>query len=103
MKARTFFIAALAFLGTLIAMEPRPASAGFLPIVVSGFNQDVVVEAGAANVPTTHYAGAITATMDTGTARTFNTWYEGGLPGGEGGGLPAAGIFTSAADPSSRF
>ena len=103
MKARTFFTAALAFLGTMIAMDPRPASAGFMPIVVSGFNQDVVVEAGAVNDPTTHYAGAITATMDTGTAKTFNTWYESGLPGGAGGGLPGAGVFTSAADPSAQF
>ena len=74
-----------------------------MPIVVSGFNQDVVVEAGAVNDPTTHYAGAITATMDNGTAKTFNTWYESGLPGGAGGGLPAAGVFTSAADPSAQF
>ena len=103
MKARTFFTAALAFFGTLIAMDPRPASAGFMPIVVSGFNQDVVVEAGAVNDPTTHYSGAITATMDNGTAKTFNTWYESGLPGGAGGGLPGAGVFTSAADPSAQF
>jgi hypothetical protein len=102
MKARTFLTAALALFATA-GTCPRPASAGYIPIVVSGFNQDVVVEAGAVNDPTTHFAGAITATMDTGTAKTFNTWYESGLPGGAGGGLPAAGVFTSAADPTAQF
>jgi hypothetical protein len=55
------------------------------------------------NDPTTHYAAAVTATMDTGTAKMFYTWYESGLPGGTGGGLPAAGVFTSAADPTTQF
>jgi hypothetical protein len=101
MKTRTSLIATLAILGTISG--PWQAKAGFIPITVSGFNQDVVVEAGAVNDPTTHYANAVTASMDAGTAKTFYTWYETGLPGGTGGGLPAAGVFTSLADPTAQF
>ena len=85
------------------SLIPGQLSAGYIPIAVSGFNQDVVVEKGAVNDPTTHFSAAVTATMDAGTAKIANTWYESGLPGGEGGGLPSAGVFTSAADPSARF
>jgi hypothetical protein len=101
MKAWMSLAGAIALLSTFLAAQP--ATAGSIPIVVSGFNQDVVVEAGAVNDPTTHYAAAVTATMDTGTAKTFYTWYEAGLPGGAGGGLPTAGVFTSAADPTTQF
>jgi hypothetical protein len=100
MKAR-MSLAAIALCSACLASQV--AGAGSIPIVISGFNQDVVVEAGAVNDSTTHYAGAVTATMDTGTAKTFYTWYEAGLPGGAGGGLPAAGVFTSAADPTTQF
>jgi len=101
MKARTFLTATLTLVATFLGS--RPALAGYIPIAVTGFNQDMVVEAGAVNDPTTHYAGAVTATMDAGTAKTFNTWYENGLPGGAGGGLPSPGVFTSAADPTAQF
>ena len=101
MKTRTSLMATLAILAT--TSGPWQAMAGFVPITVSGFNQDVVVEAGAVNDPTTHYANAVTASMDTGTMKTDFTWYESGLPGGAGGGLPAAGVFTSLSDPTAQF
>ena len=41
--------------------------------------------------------------MDTGTAKTFNTWYESGLPGGAGGGCPGGRRLHRAADPSAQF
>ncbi len=101
MKTRTSLIAALAILVT--TSGHWQTMAGFVPITVTGYNQDVVVEAGAVNDPTTHYANAVTASMDTGTTKTFFTWYESGLPGGTGGGLPVAGVFTSLADPAAQF
>jgi hypothetical protein len=103
MQARKLLVLSLATAGISTFAGHPSASAGSIPIVVSGFNQDVVVEKGAVDDPTTHYTGAVTATMDTGTDRTFNTWYENGLPGGGSGGLPAAGVFTSAADPNTQF
>jgi hypothetical protein len=103
MQARRFLALSLAITGIFTLNSRQTASGGSIPIVVSGFNQDVVVEAGAVDDPTTHFAGAVTATMDTGTDKTFNTFYENGLPGGGSGGLPAAGVFTSAADPTTQF
>lgn len=101
MTSRMFPLVALSLLTGFPAT--RSASAGSIPIAVSGFNQDMVVEAGAANDATTHYTNAVTATMDGGTARTNFTWYESGLPGGTGGGLPASGVFASASDPTTQF
>jgi hypothetical protein len=73
------------------------------PIAVSGFNQDVVVEAGAVNDPTNHYLGAVTSTLDGSTAKTGATFYEKGLPGTVGG-LPAGGAsFVSQDDPNATF
>jgi hypothetical protein len=103
MQARRFLALSLAIAGIFTLAGHRSILAGSIPIAVSGFNQDVVVEAGAVDDPTMHYTGAVTATMDTGTDRTFNTWYENGLPGGGSGGLPAAGVFTSAANPTTQF
>jgi hypothetical protein len=101
MKTRMFLSAVLMLVPSIAG--PAAIMAGSMPIGVTGFNQDVVVEAGAINDPTTHYANAVTATMDTGTLKTFFTWYESGLPGGAGGGLPGAGLITSAADPTVQF
>ena len=69
-----------------------------IPITAGSFNQDVVVEA-TAPATTAGERGAITATMDNGTAKsgtpatlTGGTWYEKGYnPGSPTSGLPAAG------------
>jgi hypothetical protein len=60
----------------------------FAPVTISGFNRDMIVEPGA-TTPNAFY-GATTATMDTGTTNTGNTWYEKGF-GGQTTGLPLAG------------
>jgi hypothetical protein len=75
------------------------------PLAVTGFNQDIVVEAGATNDPTNHYLGAVTATLDGNTTNPKNgaTFYERGLPGTNGG-LPAGGAtFVSQNDPNTTF
>jgi hypothetical protein len=101
MKARMLIPASFAFLAAFSGFVP--AGAGSIPIAVSGFNQDMVVEAGAVNDPTTHYEAAVTATMDNGTVLRDNTWYEAGLPGGGSGGLPTGGLVTSLLDPGTTF
>lgn len=75
------------------------------PLAVTGFNQDIVVEAGATNDATNHYLGAVTATLDGNTANPKNgaTFYERGLPGTNGG-LPVGGTsFVSQDDPNTTF
>jgi len=69
------------------------------------FNQATVVPVGAT---TTGGAGSynayITATMDGGTARTGNTWYERGFNTASPlSGLPMGQTFTSAANPSVQY
>lgn len=75
----------------------------FTPIVVSGYNQDVVVESSAPKHGM--LSGATTATMDGGTANTSRTWYETGYsPIAPHSGLPVAGsTFTSRVDASHRY
>src|SRR5687767_868096 len=68
-----------AIVGLTLTASPKLVLAAAIPIPVTGFNQDIVVEAAAANDPTTHYLNNVTATMDGGTAKTGNTWYERGL------------------------
>lgn len=73
------------------------------PIEVTGYNQDLVVEATA-----THKGpleGASTATMDNGSANSGWTFYEQGhYPPASGTGLPPAGsMVTSASAPDHRF
>ncbi len=101
MMARMLF--AVSLVSMAVVFGPTRAEAGSTPITVSGFNQDMVVEASAVDDPTTHYAGAVTATMDQGTVLRDNTWYEAGLPGGGAGGLPTGGLFTSLANPGTQF
>jgi hypothetical protein len=101
MKAWKLSAAVLAILAAFSGLTP--SRAGSVPIAVSGFTQDMVVEAGATNDPTTHFENAVTATMDQGTVLRDNTWYEAGLPGGGSGGLPVGGSFTSLFDPGTQF
>ncbi len=62
----------------------------FAPLAVTGYNEDIVVEAGA-GVPGS-LSGFTTATMDTGLTNTLNTWYEEGYdPDAPETGLPPAG------------
>lgn len=75
LKSRIRLIAAVAAL-ILPAASARAVS---IPIPVTGFNQDIVVEATATNDATTHYSTNITASMDDGLAKTGDTWYELGL------------------------
>lgn len=99
MKARTLIVS-VAFLSSVLTFHR--SHAGSVPIAVSGFNQDMIVEAGATNDPATHYKGYVTATMDQGAALRDNTWYENGMAG-SGGGLPTGGLVTSVSDPTTQF
>ena len=75
----------------------------FSPIAVTGYNEDIVVEAGA-GLPGS-LTGVTTATMDTGTVNTANTWYElGYLLTPPGTGLPHPGsIITNLSAPDHRY
>ena len=69
-----------------------------LNLTAGTWNEDMVVEAGAAT-----FAGAVTATMDGGTAATGNTWYEiGQNTAAPTTGLPD-GTFTSAANSATEY
>lgn len=79
--------------GTAVTVNPS-----FTPIAVTGFNQNMIVS------PTGGTAG-ITATMDGGTAKTGNTYYQKGVDANNPNtGLPAAGsTFLSAHDVFHSF
>jgi predicted alpha-1,6-mannanase (GH76 family) len=62
----------------------------FTPLAVTGYNEDMVVEAHAGYPGT--LSGYTTATMDTGITNALNTWYEAGYaPAAPSTGLPLAG------------
>jgi hypothetical protein len=64
--------------------------AGFTPIGVTGYTEDIIAEANAAPAP--DGLNATTATMDAGTANTGFSWYETGYnPSATTTGLPTAG------------
>ncbi len=75
----------------------------FSPIAVTGYNQDIVVEASAGSSGA--LAGATTATMDTGTNDTQTTWYElGYVPWAPATGLPPAGsVLTNLSAPDHLY
>jgi hypothetical protein len=77
--------------------------AQFLPVGFDGYNEDIMVEAGAIKPGFLDYN--TTATMDNGTANTRCTWYEKGYyrPAPETG-LPEPGsVLTSETDPGHHF
>jgi len=75
----------------------------FSPMVVSGFNADLIVESTAARREI--LSGATTASMEGGAFNSSRTWYERGYyPLNPATGLPAAGsIVTNAAAPDHRY
>ena len=81
-----------------IALSARAAT----PLVVTGFNQDIVVENSAPGAGQNNQV-FVNATMDNGTLVTGGTFYQQGTTGTTGG-LPAAGTpVTSLFNPASTF
>jgi hypothetical protein len=82
----------------------EPGGSMFLPVEVTGYNADVIVEASAPRYPAalTNYT---TVSMDGGTNNTGNTWYEQGYyPAFPASGLPPAGsLITSLAQPDHHY
>jgi len=77
-------------------------ASSYSPLVVSGFNQDIVVEAN--SIHPTNLTGVTTATMDLGSANAQTTWYERGYyPVAPATGLPQAGSFLTNANDSSHW
>ncbi len=97
MKRLVVTVAALAGLGMPVAAAP------LTPLVVSGYNQDIVVDGGAP-----FYRNTVTANMDYGSDFPSNpspditTWYATGV-GGSPDGLPTGTTFPAQADPNTRF
>ena len=95
----------LAGFGAACALAGSIAHAQFtytpLTLTASSWTQDMVVEAGSTN-----FNNSVTATMDGGTNKAGNTWYEQGLDpnaGATGTGLPVPGLFTSAASAATEY
>jgi hypothetical protein len=89
---------ALAFALLAVPLSARAAT----PLVVTGFNQDIVVENSAPGAGQNNQV-FVNATMDNGTLNTGGTFYQQGTAGTTGG-LPAAGTpVTSLFNPASTF
>ncbi|HEV2207854.1 MAG TPA: glycoside hydrolase family 76 protein [Verrucomicrobiae bacterium] len=88
--------------GAIMAVSGSTGSS-FTPITVTGYNEDIVVEASAGKPG--NLGGVTTASMDTGPVNTANTWYEVGyVPTAPNTGLPAAGsTFTNVSAPDHRY
>ena len=57
-----------------LTLFPSLAFAQLAPVPITGYNHDVIVEVGAGDL-----LNAVTATMDAGTAKTGDTWYQQGF------------------------
>lgn len=88
--------------GAIMAVSGS-TGANFTPIAVGGYNEDIVVEAGAGTPGA--LSGVTTATMDTGTVNTANTWFEAGYYATDPAtGFPAAGsTITNVSAPDHRY
>ncbi len=82
----------------IFAVSGSANMVNYFPIAVTGFNQDAVVEADGPQTTGTGVASAgtltnnVTATMDGGTSKANNVWYEKGFYAAyPNSGLPAAG------------
>jgi hypothetical protein len=75
-----------------------------IPLTAGSFNQDVVIDAGATPSGTpANYNNFITATMDNGTAKTGNTWYQiGQNTSAPTTGIPMGTTFASQGNPGTR-
>ncbi len=76
-------------------LEEMSPSTNMTPVVVNGFNWDVVVENTATGPPYNNYASELNPGEG-------NTFYQSGLPG-KTYGLPVSGAFTSALDGTTLF
>ncbi len=88
----------------IMAVSGAMADSGpFTPIVFTGYNADVVVEASAARPKP--LLSVTTATMNSGAANVSWTWHERGyVPGAPDSGLPASGSFlTNFSSPEQVF
>jgi len=89
-------------LAILIPIASVCAGANQTPVAVTGFNQDMVIDAGTLTLAA--FQSASTATMDGGTAKTASTWYQvGENTSAPATGLPMGTTFVSASDPTTSF
>jgi len=88
--------------GAIMAVSGA-TGANFSPIAVTGYNKDIVVEASAGKPGV--LTGVTTATMDTGTNNSQNTWYEMGyVASSPTTGLPHPGsVITNLSAPDHRY
>jgi len=88
--------------GAILAISSSTGAA-FAPLSVTGYNQDIIVEA--SGPVSGVLTGVTTATMDNGAANTQNTWYElGYVRNAPSTGLPPAGsILTNVSAPDHRY
>ena len=87
----------------IFALSGSTDNTAFNPLTVTGFNQDMVVEAAA--ITNMSLRPFVTSTMDGGTNRNGNSWHEMGYdPLAPNSGLPAPGsIITSTNLPDHRY